>query len=296
MKLGDFLKTLAGKLNLQNDQALVALLARPELADQEIDDSLANPLNNGLMSLDGAKNNTLVKTHFTSQALNGVDTELMSAVTELELGDDAIAQFQGEKNTYNKLRLFKEKVKEIKSKKVETNDQSKKAEYEKQITELNTKMATLIGDSKKGLSDMTATHSKEIVDFMIQFSLQDKPYANKDMAPKVNMMIARSLLDEALASSGAVLVRDGNSLKLKQASSPDLDFYDKDHKPISYEDFATKILADNKLLQVSTPPGTHPGTPPGFGQRVAIPGLPAPVNTAKMDSALASSMADLTQQ
>jgi|SRR5665647_176612 len=293
MKLGDFLKTLAGKLNLQNDQALVALLARPELADQEIDDSLANPLNNGLMSLDGAKNNTLVKTHFTSQALNGVDTELMSAVTELELGDDAIAQFQGEKNTYNKLRLFKEKVKEIKSKKVETNDQSKKAEYEKQITELNTKMATLIGDSKKGLSDMTATHSKEIVDFMIQFSLQDKPYANKDMAPKVNMMIARSLLDEALASSGAVLVRDGNSLKLKQASSPDLDFYDKDHKPISYEDFATKILADNKLLQVSTP--TDKTVPiPGFAQRVVVPGA-APVNTAKMDAALAGSMADLTQ-
>ena len=295
MKLGDFLKTLAGKLNLQNDQALVNLLARPELADQEIDDSLANPLNNGLMSLDGAKNNTLVKTHFTSQALNGVDTELMSAVTELELGDDVIAQFQGEKNTFNKLRIFKEQVKAIKSKKVDTNDTAKKAEYERQIGELNTKMATLIGDSKKGLSDMTATHSKEIVDFMIQFSLQDKPYANKDMAPKVNMMIARSLLDEALASSGAVLVRDGNSLKLKQASSPDLDFYDKDHKAISYDDFATKILADNKLLQVSTP--TDKTVPlPGFGQRVTVSGQPAPVNTAKMDSALASSMADLTQQ
>lgn len=291
MKLGDFLKNLATKIGLQNDQALVDLLARPEMADLDVNDAIANPIVKDLMSLDGAKNNSLVKTHFTSQALNGVDTELMTAVTELELGDDVISQFKDEKNTYNKLRILKDKVKEIKSKKVETNDQTKKAEYERQILELNQKIAKAIDDSKKSLTDLTAKHEKEIVNFMRQHSLQNKPYAQKDLKPEINIKIAESLLDDELTKSGAILVRDGNLLKLKQASNPELDLY-IDHKPVSYDDFVTKILADNKLLQVTqTPP-----VPPVPGQFVPrMPGQqdPRQVDTTKINDALNSSLADL---
>ena len=291
MKLGDFLKNLATKIGLQNDQALVDLLAKSEMADLDVNDAIANPIVKDLMSLDGAKNNSLVKTHFTSQALNGVDTELMTAVTELELGDDVISQFKDEKNTYNKLRILKDKVKEIKSKKVETNDQTKKAEYERQILELNQKIAKAIDYSKKSLTDLTAKHEKEIVNFMRQHSLQNKPYAQKDLRPEINIKIAESLLDDELTKSGAILVRDGNLLKLKQASNPELDLY-IDHKPVSYDDFVTKILADNKLLQVTQAPPVTP-IPGQFAQRIPGHQDQRQVDTTKINDALSSSFADL---
>ena len=291
MKLGDFLKNLATKIGLQNDQALVDLLAKSEMADLDVNDAIANPIVKDLMSLDGAKNNSLVKTHFTSQALNGVDTELMTAVTELELGDDVISQFKDEKNTYNKLRILKDKVKEIKSKKVETNDQTKKAEYERQILELNQKIAKAIDYSKKSLTDLTAKHEKEIVNFMRQHSLQNKPYAQKDLKPEINIKIAESLLDDELTKSGAILVRDGNLLKLKQASNPELDLY-IDHKPVSYDDFVTKILADNKLLQVTQAPPVTP-IPGQFAQRIPGHQDQRQVDTTKINDALSSSFADL---
>ena len=83
------------------------------------------------------------------------------------------------------------------------------------------------------------------------------------------------------------MVRDGEVLKLKQKDNLDLDYLEN-HKPVTFDDFTNKVLADNKLLAVSggtTPPNTTP-----------IPTtIPAGMktNTVKFDSAMAASMADI---
>ena len=70
-------------------------------------------------------------------------------------------------------------------------------------------------------------------------------------------------------------------LKLVQSALPDMDFY-MDNKPVSFSDFTNKILADNKLLEVSNPnPQPNPQNP------VITTGN---VNTSKFDAELAKSL------
>lgn len=57
MTLGDLLNTLAAKIGLQNEPALIDLLSSADLAKHEVSDDLAQRFDTGLMSLDGAKNN-----------------------------------------------------------------------------------------------------------------------------------------------------------------------------------------------------------------------------------------------
>jgi hypothetical protein len=59
------------------------------------------------------------------------------------------------------------------------------------------------------------------------------------------------LIEEALKESGAVIAKDGAKLVLKQSSSPDLTFYGKDNKPVSFDDFSDQVLASKKVLAVS---------------------------------------------
>lgn len=291
MKLGDFLKNLATKIGLQNEQALVDLLARPELSDVDVNDAIANPIVRDLMSLDGAKNNSMVKNHFNALALNGVDTEILNSVTELGLDEDTVTKFKNEKNTFAKIGYLKEQFKALQAKKVETNDPVKKAEYERQIQELNTSIAKMRDDFKTEKATLTATHQSEMVNFIKKNSLVARPYANKDLKAEVNVRIAETLVDDELSRVGAILIRDGNILKLKQKANPDLDYY-QDNKPIAYDDFVNKVLADNKLLQVSDPKPPVPPVPPVRAPFTPIPGQQT-VDTSKLNAAVQSSMADL---
>jgi hypothetical protein len=287
MKLGDFLNNLARKCNKENDPALVAILSNSELANRDVADEFANAIDRELMSLDGAKNNPLVRTHFASQALNGVDTELLNLATELELGDDVVNQFKTEKNTYNKLRSLKDTIKSIKDKKIDETDPKKKAEYEQQIQELNAKIATVMDDNKVKIESMNKAHQQEITDYMIKVNLMGKSFANKELPQDVQFTVANTILHNELSKKGAVLVRDGEVLKLKQKDNLDLDYLEN-HKPVTFDDFTNKVLADNKLLAVSG--GAIPPNTPPIPTTISAGGK---TNTVKFDSAMAASMADI---
>lgn len=286
MTLGDFFSKQASKLGRQNDPALVALLSNSELANRDISDDFASALDGGLLSLESAKNNASLKTHFFSQALNGVDTELVS---DLDLEEDVLTSIKNEKNTYNKIKQLKEAVKSLKAKKGEEGSGTKKAEYEAQIQQLNAQIVALKSDKDEQVSNLNKQHAQELTNLSIESILAGKSYANKDLTAAENASIAKTLVESALKSAGAIVVRADGSLKLKQAGSPDLDFY-QDNRSVTFEDFSNKVLADKKLLAVSggtTPPNTPPVVPP------VIPAGAGQQNTQRVDTAIAASLADL---
>jgi len=84
-------------------------------------------------------------------------------------------------------------------------------------------------------------------------SLKGKNYANKDMPADTSAKIAQMLIADELQKRGIQPVNENGTLKLKQAKDLSLDYFDENHKQLSYDDFASKILAENKLLAVSTP-------------------------------------------
>lgn len=283
MKLGDFLNTLAQKVGAQNNPALISLLSNSELANRDLEDDFANLLNGGLMSLDAAKNNAQLRNHFYGLALNGVDSEILNMASELGFDETFTTQLKGDKDTYNKLRGLKDKIIELKNKASTEGNSTKSAEYQKQIEDLNKQLVALKDANQQNVTSLKTQHDAEITDLIIRANLMSKNYANKDLKPEVNAITAKALVDMELASKGAIAVRDGHSIVLKQKTNPELDYYENNVK-VGYDDFVTKTLTNSKMLVVSGKPEPHKpqGPQPGAG-----------LNTAAVQDAIAESLADL---
>lgn len=259
MKLGEFLTTQASKLGLQNDPLFVAFVqANPQLAQLEFDDKIANPINSGLMSLDGAKNNTDVKKHYDALALNNIDAKL-NPLAQLY---GATAEFDAEKSTYKRIDILSAKI-ASKIQEIEASaakgDVTKDTEVKRlngELQKLQTQLQQLQTAKDTEIAKLRADHATEIQNSLIDFELSGKQYANTQIDAKTNVTIARAILQSALGSSGAIVVNDGGVLKLKNANAPELDLLDSNNKPWTFSGFAEKALADAHLLAVSTPTTT----------------------------------------
>jgi hypothetical protein len=290
MKLGDFLNTMASKIGKQNDAGLISVLSLESTKQIDVPDELANAMNAELLSLEGAKNNASIKSHFRAEALNGVDAELASLVKELGLEDDV---FKAEKDTYGKVRALPPKIKELLEKEKKGGDGGTlKADLQKQIVDLNTKLSQTMEAHNAELAKINKQHEGQFMDWQVMNLLKGFQYANKDIPSDVNVKFAKTLIDETLAQRGAKLVNENGTLKLKQANDVSLDYFDDTHKPVAYQDFVSKILADSKLLAVTDPKKGNTNVPP-----VPIPasGGGPQMNTAKFDAAMRESLDGLTE-
>lgn len=290
MKLGDFLNTLAKKAGKENDPALIALLSNSELANRDIADELAASLDTSLMSLDGAKNNPAVLNHFKPIILKAADDKFAILAEKYGFSDEAAA----EKSTYKKFDLLEgkleAKIAELEKKQGKSANPEKEAQLTAQIQQLQGQMAQLTEQRNKEVESLTTQHESQMTDMLVKFNLTGKKYANKDLPSEVNVLTAKTLLEAKLKESGAILVNENGTLKLKQSANPSMDFVDAGFKPVSFGDFTDKTLADNRLLEVSSG-GNPPATPPAPGR---VPGQ-LQVNTAGFNAALESSLADIKQ-
>jgi hypothetical protein len=116
MKLSDLINRLASKCGKQNDRSVIDLLSYQSLRDIDLSDDVANAVIDGLLTIESAKNNSLLKNHFTALALSAIDTEISNAVKVFALGSDFEKEISGISNTYEKLRKLTLKLKcEIKN-------------------------------------------------------------------------------------------------------------------------------------------------------------------------------------
>lgn len=292
MKLGDFLNNQAAKVGLQNDPALIAILSNSEIANKDIDDTIAKAMDQNLMSLESAKNNFGLKNHYSATILNAVDARLLDG---LDLDEETLNAIQSEKSSYNKIDLVKSALKtqieRLRDSANDTDNKTKKAEIEKQIKALNDELSNAKQLHEKTVKELQSKHEEEIKDFIFMNHLAGKPYANKDWTTEDNTAFAKTLIQNALKEKGIVVVKDGNNLKLKQADSPELDYY-QDNKQISFSDFTDQVLASKKMLAVNNSgntPNTH--QPP-----TQIPYGGSQQNTQKFEAAMLQAMSDLKQE
>lgn len=253
MKLGDFLNTMASKTGLQNDPTFVAFIqANPQLAGLDLDDKVAIPMNTGLMSLEGAKNNTDVKKHFDALVLNAIDGKLNPLAAEY----GATAEFESEKSTYKRIDILTQKIAaKIAEIKGSSSDASKDAEVKRltdEMQKLQQQLTTLTTDKNNEIANIKSAHAKEMLNTLIDINLSGKTYANKAVDAKTNLTIAKALLDSKLAERGAIVINENGQLKLKNATSPELDLLDESNQPLTFAQFTDKVLADAKLLEVSS--------------------------------------------
>lgn len=253
MKLGEFLNTMAAKLALQNDPSLISLLSNSATANIEIGDDFANRMNVGLMSLDGAKSSTDVKKHFDALALKAIDDKL----NPLAALYGAQTEFDAEKSTYKRVDIIASKFAALlEAAKAAQGDVTKDAEVKRlngEMLKLQNQLTSLTTEKDGEIAKLKATHEQAMLDSLVNFALSGKPYANKSMDAKTHVTIARAILAEELAKRGAIIVNDNGTLKLKNANAVELDLLDEGNKPVTFDDFTNKLLAEKSLLEVSKP-------------------------------------------
>lgn len=257
-------------------KALVDFLSRSDIANIDVNQDLVQGIESGLMNLDAAKQNPLVKSHFTALALNGIDTEILNSLGELGFGDDIVTEFKNEKNTPAKLRNLVTKVKEAQENLKKSTNKEDVKKYVDEIASLNQKLSGLNDQFSTEKANLQRQHLNELTDLQVNGLLAGKNYANKDLPADVNATVARTLLNNALQSKGVKLVNANGKLTLKRADDESLDYLEN-HKPVELGSFIDGVLAENKLLAVSnpaTPPAPAGGPTPPAG------GNPAPNSSA----------------
>ena len=289
MLIGEFLNTMAAKLGAQQNHHLVSLLANNQLTQAEIHDDLANLLNTGLMSLDGAKNNSDVQNHFKPIILKGVDERLDAIAKQFGFETELAA----EKSTYKRAEIIASKMQSLIDAEKNKNGQpsEKENQLNQQLQQLQSQLQTAIAAKDGEIAQLKQAHESQLLSMLIDAELGDKPYANDAIPRNVNVMTARNLVDAMLKEKGVVAINDNGTLRLKQAANPTLDYMDEGFKPVSYSSFADKVLADSKMLRVSQL--GKQAQPAQQNQRVIDAPPATPQTPQVLTDAIDSSIADL---
>ena len=289
MLIGEFLNTMAAKLGAQQNPHLVSLLANNQLTQAEIHDDLANLLNTGLMSLDGAKNNSDVQNHFKPIILKGVDDRLDAIAKQFGFETELAA----EKSTYKRAEIIASKMQALIDAEKNKNGQpsEKENQLNQQLQQLQSQLQTAIAAKDGEIAQLKQAHESQLLSMLIDAELGDKPYANDAIPRNVNVMTARNLVDAMLKEKGVVAINDNGTLRLKQAANPTLDYMDEGFKPVSYSSFADKVLADSKMLRVSTA-GKQPPTQQPVQKVIDTPPT-TPQIPQSLTASIGNSIADL---
>lgn len=199
MIIGELINSLAQKAGIAvDDVKLKALLASPELATVQVDPALVTSLENGLLSIDAAKNNHPdIKNKYFADAYDGMDKQLLKLV-EADTFDQAdLDEIKAEKSTSKKAELIVTKLKAAKAKatgadKEEINRQltaahesarlakaeveTVKSDYEGRIKGIQLKAAVkaVFGNYKTIYDELPAAVRSATMEAIISQGLQDK--------------------------------------------------------------------------------------------------------------------------
>lgn len=263
MTLGDLLNNLAAKNGLQNDPKFVELLSAASISTTTVDDDFARRLDSALMSLDGAKNNKDLLSHFKAITLNPFDNKM--AILGAKYGID----FGDEKSSYKKLELLEAALEKqiADAKKDGGNGNETIKSLQNQLAELQKRLTDSTTAKDAEIAQLKADFVKKELDYLISFELKGKKYANKDLGD-VNYQVARAILENALAEKGGVLINDNGTIRVKQKENNTLDLLDEGNKPIQFAEFLDSQLAAKKMLEI-TKPAQKPYVVPGGGSQTA---------------------------
>lgn len=280
-KFGALLNSLAGKAGIKtDDDTLKKLLAFVEVSQFDVPEEFNNALERNLLTADSATANSEVRVKIFGEALGALDAELDKAVRDFGFDDEFKNQYNNiQKNTKEKFKLVtsglrtkledaKKRAEDAKKKAEETKDPKEQKEVEtlkKEIDIANQQMANLKQMHQVELDNLKTANLNDKKDFTLKSMLAAKPLPKNGLAPEINILTAKTLIQQEMAKMGLqVSFDDAGDPILRQIKDGTAIEYFVDNKKIDYSSFIDSVLANNKFVQVNDqPPPTNqaPGNP-----------------------------------
>lgn len=291
-KLGTLISSLAVKAGIDaNSPALIDLLSKAELSNTEIADEIGNALDTSLISLEAAKHNPALKSHYFAQALNGIDAEAGRIMDEYGFEEDLKAEVLSEKGTPKRISALAAKIKALEEKKAGAANKDK-PDLTAKINDMQREKADLAKAMDAKIAEIQATHQSEMTGFAVKNILAAKKYAAEHLPTDVNITTADVVLNRELATQGAKIVRENGALKLVSAQDSQMDFYDKSNNRLTVEQFIDGVLAQNKLLAANGAAAIPVGGQPN-PQQHALPHSQVLPSSGNYDAMFDQALADM---
>lgn len=197
--IGELINTIAQKAGIQaDDPKLKSLLASPELATVQVDETIVTAIDNGLLSIDAAKNNHPdIKKKYFADAYDGIDKQLMKLIESDTLDQADIDEIAAERSTSKKQELIISKLKTaaksakgidkdaINAQLAAANEaarlakaevQTVKSEYEGKISTIqkNAALKAIFSNYKTIYDDLPTAAKNAAFEALVSTALQDK--------------------------------------------------------------------------------------------------------------------------
>lgn len=239
---------------------------KPEFASvlaiaAELPDEAATELNTKLLTVEAARSNPALKSHFHAQVLNGIDKTVEEAMDEHQFSDAVKAEIKALDSANKRVAAVGKKVKEL----TEAAANAKlgdKAELAKTVDTLHAQLKAEKDGRKKFEQDLKDQQEASLTDSALESLYRSVQYAGE--APlDVNVMTAKNLVALDMKGKGIRALRDANdNNNLKLVRDDGSDYHDENHNKVRVSDYVSKLLGTNKLLKVTDPKKQQPGNPP----------------------------------
>jgi len=254
MKLSELINnTLIAAGVAVDDPNLKALLANPELSKDDIPSEWATAANN-IMTIETAKYNPAIKSHFYGAALSPVEKELANLMDAYGFTDEDKTEIANVKSTFAKIPVLKAKLDAV----IEARQGAGGADIKKytdQIQQLNKEILAAKSEAQKQIESAQATMTQEKLNLYLDNILNSYTYT--DAIPKdVAKVSARTLAEQTLATKKAKIVIENGGLKLVNSEDEQLP-YMENNQPVEFRSFLDKIIGDNRLLKTDAGQGSQ---------------------------------------
>lgn len=247
----EFLSNLLQKAGVKlDDDAIKAALDVPELSTIQIADALITPIDNGLLSLQAAKNNhPEIGGHYKSQAYDGLDKELNRFIEDYKLPDDVKSELQAEKSSTKRAVLLAAKIKLLEEQKA-SSGKGEKDTLQQEINRLNNELRA----EKDKEAGIRAEHKRELTEVRMNHSLGSLlgGYKTKfdELPSNVKESTLKAIINGSLAADSAELsVDDAGQLILRKKDGTN--FFGEDNRLLEPKTYLDKIFARDKILIVN---------------------------------------------
>ena len=292
MTLRDFLNQQGKRAGLAEDSDFAMMLSASSLGDIEVPEPIAQKFESNLLTLDIAKNNLDLKTHFIRNFMMGYDEEIVSLAKNSPLPGEVIEEIKATKNSGDKVKLAFKHLNELVEKAGKSTTKAQSEEYVAKIAEAQAKYDEAV---RKSQSDVAAVESKYVnrmQDLWEKAQLAGIQW-NDAIPESARVPAYKAVISDKLNSLGGKVVfdPDSNQARIVNAKDESLPLV-VSGKEFGYSDLQALVLQENKFLKE---PGMGGGSssPASFGTpqfTPANPGgtpqkLPAYLNAALADIA-----------
>ena len=218
--LGEFLNALFTNAGVEIENDTLKNITTKS-ATVEIDQALVDKFNQNYLTLNSAKNNPELKKHFYAVAMNGLDTELETTMTELSLTEDVINEIRGEKSSFKKASLLAKKIKSLEAEKSSATTKTDKTEIQAKIDSLNAEVVRVRAEKEQAVKEVEARYKNEINDILLSNTFGSYDFAlptSKD----ANVKLAKSLFMEEVTKKGYNIALDNNEFMLVTVDGMDV--------------------------------------------------------------------------